>query len=304
MESKFRVSVIICFLNAERFLGEAIESVLSQTFKGWELLLVDDGSTDCSTKIAQGYAEKHPGGVRYLEHHLHRNRGLPASRNVGIKNASGEYIALLDADDLWLPNKLERQVEILDSHPRAALVYGATLYWHSWTAGDQEDSSMPLGIPGDRIYAPPELLTLTLSNKAVSPCPSDLMFRKESIASLGGFEESFIGIFSMYEDQAFLIKVYAEHPVYVSGECWDRYRVHPDQLCATVIRAGRKHEAEFFFLTWAQEYLSKRGQLDREKGSILSDRMWPHLHPFLARLKRIPGHVAARAKHVFLREGG
>jgi glycosyltransferase involved in cell wall biosynthesis len=304
MDSKIRVSVIISFLNAERFLGETIESVLSQTFKSWELLLVDDGSSDCSTRIAREYAERHPGVVRYLQHHLHRNRGLPASRNTGIKNANGEYIALLDADDLWLPNKLERQVKILDSHPDAALVYGATLYWHSWAHGEQSDSLMAPGIPTDRVYDPPGLLSLTLSNKAVSPCPSDLMFRKDSIASLGAFEESFIGIFSMYEDQAFLIKVYAEVPVYVSSECWDRYRVHPDQLCATVIRAGKKRQAEFFFLSWAREYLSTRGQLDPESESILNHRMWPYLHPYLERLKQAPEHVATRAKRAFARKGG
>jgi glycosyltransferase involved in cell wall biosynthesis len=125
------VSGIIIFLNAERFIQEAIESVFAQAYAAWELLLVDDGSTDGSTAIARRYAAQHPGRVRYLEHPGHRNHGISASRNLGIRNAKGAYIALLDADDVWLPYKLERQVAILDSQPEASMVYGSTQYWYS-----------------------------------------------------------------------------------------------------------------------------------------------------------------------------
>lgn len=77
------VSVIIPFLNAERFIEEAIESVLAQTYKNWELLLVDDGSDDKSTKIALDYAKKCHGKVFYFEHDRHHNIGTSASRNLG-----------------------------------------------------------------------------------------------------------------------------------------------------------------------------------------------------------------------------
>src|ERR1017187_6705495 len=107
-----QVSVVIPFLNAQRFLEEAIESVFSQTFRSWELLLVDDGSRDSGTSIARRYSGQHPDQVRYFEHHEHRNRGLPASRNLGIRHAKGHYIAPLDSDDVWLPDKLKQQVAI------------------------------------------------------------------------------------------------------------------------------------------------------------------------------------------------
>jgi len=119
-----RVSVVTIFLNAKKFIEEAIESVLAQTYKDWELLLVDDGSTDTSTKIARGFAKQHPAKVRYLEHKGHENRGMSESRNLGIRNANGKYIAFLDADDVWRPEKLERQVPILESQPSVAMVYG------------------------------------------------------------------------------------------------------------------------------------------------------------------------------------
>src|SRR5215218_10922420 len=99
MSAKPLVSAIIIFLNEERFIEEAIQSVFAQSYENWELLLVDDGSSDASTRIALRYAEEHPGRVRYLEHPGHQNRGMSASRNLGISHTKGEYIACLDADD-------------------------------------------------------------------------------------------------------------------------------------------------------------------------------------------------------------
>ena len=97
------VSAIIIFLNGEQFIEEAIASIFAQSYNNWELLLVDDGSTDHSTMIAQKYAQKYPEKVFYLEHEGHQNKGMSASRNLGISQANGEYIGFLDADDMWLP---------------------------------------------------------------------------------------------------------------------------------------------------------------------------------------------------------
>src|SRR5262245_36560058 len=99
MSDKPLVSVIIIFFDAEQFIKEAIESVFAQTYDAWELLLVDDGSTDGSPAIAERCAKRYSGKVRHLEHGGRQNRGMSASRNLGIANANGEYIAFLDADD-------------------------------------------------------------------------------------------------------------------------------------------------------------------------------------------------------------
>src|SRR5436309_14273345 len=98
------VSAVVPFFNAEKFIEDAIRSVLAQTYKAWELFLVDDGSKDGSTRIARDYAARHPANVRYLEHTDHRNLGKSASRNRAMQTASGKYVAFLDADDIWLPN--------------------------------------------------------------------------------------------------------------------------------------------------------------------------------------------------------
>ena len=89
MKAQPLVSVVIIFLNPGEFLSEAIESVFAQTYGNWELLLVDDGSTDSSTDVALQYAARYPERTRYLEHKGHQNRGMSASRNLGIRNARG-----------------------------------------------------------------------------------------------------------------------------------------------------------------------------------------------------------------------
>jgi glycosyltransferase involved in cell wall biosynthesis len=101
-----RVSIVVPFLNAEPFFQEAIDCVLQQEFQDWELLLVDDGSRDESAERARRLAREQPRRVRYLQHPGGANHGISASLNLGIRNAAGDLVALLDADDLWFPSKL------------------------------------------------------------------------------------------------------------------------------------------------------------------------------------------------------
>ncbi|MGD2156269.1 MAG: glycosyltransferase family A protein [Anaerolineales bacterium] len=91
MDKKSLVSVVIIFYNAEKFIEESVESVLSQTYEHWELLLVVDGSSDASKAITQRFANHHPDRVRCLEHPGHLNQGKGAARNLGIYYARGEY---------------------------------------------------------------------------------------------------------------------------------------------------------------------------------------------------------------------
>jgi glycosyltransferase involved in cell wall biosynthesis len=160
IENSPLVSCIIIFLNEAKYLGEAIESVLAQSYPHWELWLVDDGSTDGSTAIAQSYARNHPARVYYLAHENHANRGKNASRNFGVAHARGKYIALLDGDDVWLPQKLTEQVALLEAHPTAGLLYGRTLIWSDWTgrAEDaQRDRFVDLGVAPNTLIQPPAL---------------------------------------------------------------------------------------------------------------------------------------------------
>jgi len=107
MSDEPTVSVVIPAYNAERYIGETLESVLAQTYRDFEVVVVDDGSTDGTREIVRGYGEP----VRLVEQ---PNSGPAAARNRGVREARGEFIAFIDADDLWLPEKLALQVPLFD----------------------------------------------------------------------------------------------------------------------------------------------------------------------------------------------
>ena len=148
-----RVTIITIFYNAEAHFREAIDSVLAQEFEDFELLLVDDGSTDSSTAIARDYQARDP-RIRYCEHPGHANRGMSASRNLGLAEARGDLIAFIDADDRWRPTKLGQQVELLDRLPAVDAVGGAVNYWASHSGG--RDRVVPTAHVRDRPIAPAE----------------------------------------------------------------------------------------------------------------------------------------------------
>jgi len=277
MSTEPLVSCIVTFLNAEEFLGEAIESVLAQTHENLELLLIDDGSSDGSTKISRRYAERFPETVRYLEHEGHENKGAAASRNLGMGEARGEYIALLDSDDVWLGHKLEEQVAILEDYPQAGMVYGQSQYWHSWTRMPEDahrDHVPKLGVPTGTLFEPAMLSKLVYPlGPATAPCPSDLLLRRSAVARVGGFEEAFRGIYQLYDDQTFLAKMYLHEPVYVADKCWDRYRQHPDQLVSVVRDAGQQHTVRLAFLRWLAEYFYTQEVDKAELWKLLQEKL-------------------------------
>ena len=115
METK--VSVNICCYNGDQFIRETIESILKQTFNNFEIIVIDDGSKDKTGEIIKSFSDSR------IKYYYQENKGLSASRNRAIELSCGEYIALLDQDDLWEPEKLKLQVDILNSNPNIGLVY-------------------------------------------------------------------------------------------------------------------------------------------------------------------------------------
>lgn len=235
-----RVSIITPFLNGEEFMDETISCVLEQTCRSWELLLVDDGSTDSSSELARKYAERYPNKIRYLEHSGHANLGQSPSRNLAIHHAHGEFIAFLDVDDYWLPEKLQRQVDIFDNHSDVAMVYSPYFLWYSWT-GRPEDLHRDIrgeignGKSYNRVVEPPQMLLQHILHENGLPAPVSAMVRRNIIDRTGGFELAFPG---MYDDEAFFGKIALNYSVFVISECLDRYRQHENSFCARAIRDG------------------------------------------------------------------
>ena len=112
-----KVSVIIPTYNRELLIARAIDSVLAQTYRDFEIIVVDDGSRDNTRNLLAAYTGK----IKYV---YQDNQGISAARNLGIRETSGKYIAFLDSDDYWTPEKLELQVDILDKHDHVGIVYG------------------------------------------------------------------------------------------------------------------------------------------------------------------------------------
>ena len=111
-----RISVVMSVFNARRYVARAIGSILDQTYREFEFLIINDGSTDGSEEVIRSYTDPR---IRRFDH---PNKGLAASLNRGILLSQGEYIARMDADDIALPTRLERQVRFLDEHPACVVV--------------------------------------------------------------------------------------------------------------------------------------------------------------------------------------
>ncbi|MEL7157295.1 MAG: glycosyltransferase, partial [Actinomycetota bacterium] len=266
------VSVVIIFCNEERFLGEAVDSVLAQTVDDWELLLVDDGSTDASTAMARDLAAADPERIRYLEHPGHAQRGMSASRNLGVGAATGRYIAYLDADDRWLDVKLERQLGLLAHHPEARLVYGPLQRWYSWTDRPEDQGRDDLyGLDGHRfrlephtLLTPPRLATLLIEHKDL--VPSGALFERALFLEVGGAEDRFT---DNYEDAVVFLKMGLRATAYVADRSWYLYRQYPDpddRLARAVGRPDadrlRGDAARAVFLDWAEGHLRHEGRWD------------------------------------------
>lgn len=282
MPVKPLVSVVLIFLNEEKFIEEAIASVIAQTYDNWELLLVDDGSTDSSSSIAQKYSAQYSSVVKYLQHPNHQNRGMSASRNLGIEQAEGEYIAFIDGDDVWLPQKLAQQVAIMQAQPDAALVCGRTKWWYGWTGkpeDKQRDFIQTLDLPLDALIEPPQLLLLFLTNEWASL--HDILVRQKAIATVGGYNDSFPG---MYEDQVFHAKLCLNFSAYIADQCWCLYRQHPQACTFQTHDTDRGYfTARKTFLIWLKSYLQIQFE-NTEVLPVVDRELWHYLHPQQSRI--------------------
>jgi len=249
------VSVIMPFLNVAAFLEEAIDSVRAQTYRHWELLLCDDGATDGSSMIARRYVELDPERIRHLAHDDGGTHGASATRNLGIAQARGDLIALLDGDDAWFPNKLEEQIDILAERPEADALYGVTELWYGWTGLPEDaarDSRPSGGIPTNTLLAPRQLLTGMLRRELLVPCTCSIIMRTDAVRRSGGFVDEFRYI---YTDVAFYSRLSLVASVLYVERCWDRYRRHAASAYSTVQRRGEGSEARRRYLTWLEGYL-------------------------------------------------
>ena len=257
MNSQPLVSIIIPFLNPGDWLTEAIDSVLAQTYTNLEIILIDDGSVDEDAAIALKYCGRFPGRIFYYMHESHVNKGLTASRNLGLSKARGMLIAFLDADDCWMPAKLTEQLSLFEAMPEIQVICEASLFWYNWNDVEKENSIMQIGAePG--VYNPPQLMELLYPfGEGQPPCPSGIIIKREVIDRCGGFEESFSGIYQLYEDQAFLFKVYSSEIIYISNQVNNLYRKRENSMSSAANNLEIYNTVRKFYANWIENYLTK-----------------------------------------------
>ena len=209
--------------NAAPTIAASIDSVLSQTHTHLELIIVDDGSTDTT---AQFLATLNDPRIRIFQQ---PHSGPSAARNLALSHARGEYIAPIDADDIWLPNKLAWQREALSRRPDAALAYG-------WT--NFVDPQLKPLYPDDRATAEGHLLEPLLRKNFIC-CGSNTLMRRTAVLAAGGFDESL----QAAEDWELHTRLAALHPFAAVPEVVVLYRRSPDSLSSNFLLMERNYRA-------------------------------------------------------------
>ena len=166
------ISVVIPAYNAEHFLAQTLESVLAQTLAADEILVVDDGSTDATASIAEGFGPQ-------VTVFRRPNSKAAAARNFGVEQATSDWVAFLDADDIWLPDKLQRQMQELRSDP------GADLCYTSMTTLVHDGDHMRVG---DLMMAPPPEEIRHWLSRRCAILPSSVVVRRSTLQKAGGFD--------------------------------------------------------------------------------------------------------------------
>jgi len=210
MNSVPEVSIIIPTLNRAHYIGDAIKSILAQTYYSWELLIVDNGSTDNTEAIVKDYAKVDP-RVRYLRED---RKGVSRARNTALAEAKGVFIAFLDDDDLFLPEKLKIQTDYLKAHPEVDFVYGQIEI---------------VNAQGDLLWVDPKKPVLTFADlfEESGIRIQSVMCRKSCFDSIGGFDETL----TMGEDYDLWLRIAAKHRFEYLAVPFVKMRFHDTNTC-------------------------------------------------------------------------
>jgi glycosyltransferase involved in cell wall biosynthesis len=243
------VTVVICFYNEEAYLDDSINSILAQSYQHWELILVDDGSTDRSEAIASRHAASHPDKIQYVTHPGRANLGISHVRRLGFGLARGRYLTFLDGDDVWLPNKLQKHVAILDRFPEAVAVISPLTYWYP-AKRYIEKMNYEKGL-----LPPGRLVTGLLEADDNIPSPASLL-RRDAIGDAWLMDDAFPNI---YEDGVIFSKLSLGHWTFYDPESHHLYRMHEKSTTNRMSGLERKR-AELSFTLWLTELLRTEKQ--------------------------------------------
>jgi glycosyltransferase involved in cell wall biosynthesis len=212
------VSVVMVVCDMERFLAEAIESILAQTFRDFEFVIVDYGSTDRSKFIISSFAAKD----KRIKLHEIPNCGLPEARNAGCFLAQGKYIAIIDADNVALPERLKWEVEFMEKHPEVGVV-GGGMESIDARGASLPNSALPYGA-SPRPVENSELQSALLSQNAI--WQNSVLMRKEAFTLVGGYRTLFL----QAEDYDLWLRIAERFEMANLKQAVFKLRYHPHQL--------------------------------------------------------------------------
>lgn len=253
------MSVIVPAYNAAAYLPFALDSILSQSYTAWEIVIVDDGSTDNTRAVAGSYRQKLGDKLQYIHQ---PNRGLPAARNTGMRAAHGEFIALLDADDVWLPHRMERGVQAMDNDPQTGLVHARVVRIDAQGSVIGQLSVAPKHLSGNIAH-------YIYTRRAHIVCPT-VMFRKSCLETAGWFDESMRAT----EDRDLWFRIALHAKVTYIDEVLAYYRLSPSSMTSDLNRllTGQLYFVAKHFQSGAcsrVERLQALGSIYRELGDSL-----------------------------------
>jgi glycosyltransferase involved in cell wall biosynthesis len=249
-----RVSVVVPVYNRGKYIHETISSVLAQTFRDFEVIAIDDGSKDESRAVLDSFGT----AIRLLEHPGRSNRGQSASINVGLQAARGEFIAILDSDDVWLPEKLATQVKFMDAHPEVGLVYG-----NGWAIDES----------GRRRYViyGPEHREDSQASRVLMDCyfflPTNSLVRGAVMRKAGLFDESLRAA----QDHDMAIRIAEITRLAYINEQMFYYRRHGDSI--SVKSADRRWRNGFLILDKAAARHPYPASVIRKRKAVLHFRL-------------------------------
>jgi len=217
MDKSRLISVIMPAYNASLFIGEAIESVIQQTYTEWELVIIDDGSTDSTCNVVEPFLRDNR--IRLIKQ---QNSGVSKARNTGVCNASGQWIAFLDADDLWLPQKLHLQMKCAEENRDLALVHTSAFRFRA-RLSEAEPISNPVYDKSDPYKS------LLMYDFIIT---SSVMVSKECIKAVGCFDENLFGP----EDWDLWIRIAKDFKIYKVDMPLVYYREHPEGISKNYYR--------------------------------------------------------------------
>ena len=204
-----KISVIIPTFNRKKTLGRAIQSVLNQSLSPFEILIIDDGSNDGTEE----WVKENFQNIKYI---YQNNHGVSSARNIGIENAYGDWIAFLDSDDEWLPNKLDKQVKAIDSNPKMKFFHTNEIWIRNGVRVNQMKKHKKYG---GYIF-----------EKCLDICrisPSSVLIQKELFDDIGMFDESL----RVCEDYDLWLRITSKYPViFLDVPLIYKYGGHADQL--------------------------------------------------------------------------